>query len=68
MLEQLIEANYQTVVDLRLFAEGLEDQAVFEAKNISCLREVYINQHTDLLLLRDQLPTSSVRFGVGAKS
>ncbi len=52
-LEDLIAANYTTVVDVHLLTHGLGARAVLEARDVKTLRDRYQPpEHTDLLLLR----------------
>lgn len=52
-LEELIAADYMTVVDVHLLSHGRGAQAALPAKDVKTLRDRYRPpEHTDLLLLR----------------
>lgn len=52
-LEELIVANFSTVVDLRLLSHGIVGDAVLNADQIGRLRQRFrINELTDLLLIK----------------
>lgn len=53
LFEDIVTANYTTVVDVHLLAHGCHESAVHPARDVARLAEQYRGvDHTDLLLLR----------------